>query len=38
MSIAWNEDAIPGRHTISYRVHDTHKGFPLRDVEVLVTP
>ncbi|HEX8235852.1 MAG TPA: phytanoyl-CoA dioxygenase family protein [Abditibacteriaceae bacterium] len=38
MSIAWNEDSIPGRHTISYRVRDSHKGFPSRDVEVLATP
>lgn len=38
MSIPFNESAIPGRHTIHYRVRDYDKGFPERDVEVLATP
>jgi len=38
MSIAFNESAIPGRHTIHYRTRDAHRGFPTRDVEVLATP
>jgi ectoine hydroxylase-related dioxygenase (phytanoyl-CoA dioxygenase family) len=38
MSIAYNESAIPGTHTIHYRVRDYDKGFPARDVEVLATP
>jgi hypothetical protein len=38
MSIAYNESAIPGRHTIHCRVRDYDKGFPDRDVEALATP
>jgi len=38
VSISFNEDAIPGRHTLTYRVRDSHKGFPTRQVEVLATP
>lgn len=38
MSIPFNEAAIPGRHTQTFRVRDSHKGFPTRQVEVLATP
>lgn len=38
MSIRFNADAIPGRHTILYRIRDAHRGFPVRPVEVLATP
>ncbi|MBW3621972.1 MAG: phytanoyl-CoA dioxygenase family protein [Armatimonadetes bacterium] len=38
MSIPFNESAIPGRHTLLYRVRDYDKGFPEREVEVLATP
>jgi hypothetical protein len=38
MSIPFNEASIPGRHTIRYRVRDSHKNYPTRDVEVLATP
>ncbi len=38
MSIPFNSASIPGRHTISYRVRDAHKGNPTREVEVLATP
>ena len=38
MSIPYNDCAIPGRHTIQYRVRDYDKGFPEREVEVLATP
>lgn len=38
MSIAFNDEAIPGRHRIEYRVRDHAKGFPTREVEVLATP
>jgi hypothetical protein len=34
----YNEAAIPGRHTIRYRVRDSHKKYPVREVEVLATP
>ena len=34
----FNADAIPGRHTLHYRVLDAHRGNPLRDIEVLATP
>ena len=35
MSFPYNEDSIPGRHTLTYRVRDSHKNFPVRNVEVL---
>lgn len=38
MSIPFNETSIPGRHTITYRIRDAHRGFPERKVEVLATP
>ena len=38
MSITYSEESIPGRHTITYRTRDSHRGFPVRDVEVLATP
>jgi hypothetical protein len=34
----YDEAAIPGRHTIQYRIRDGHKGFPVRTEEVLATP
>lgn len=37
-SIPFNEDAIPGRHTLTYRIRDSHRGYPVRNVEVLATP
>ncbi len=37
MSIFYNEFAIPGRHTINYRIRDGHRGFPARVVEVLAS-
>lgn len=37
MSIPYNEAAIPGRHTLTYRVRDYSQGFPTRTVEVLAT-
>ena len=37
MSISFNEESIPGRFTIGYRVRDSHEGFPVREVEVLAT-
>lgn len=38
MAIPFNGSAIPGRHTISYRIRDSHRGYPVRKVEVLATP
>ena len=38
MSVAFHEAAIPGRHTLTFRIRDGHRGFPLREVEVLATP
>ena len=38
MSIPFNKSAIPGRHTISYRIRDSHRGNPVRKIEVLATP
>jgi hypothetical protein len=38
MFIPYNPAAIPGRHTIRYRIRDDHKGNPAREVEVLATP
>ncbi len=38
MSLRFNAASIPGRHTIDYRVRDSHKGYPRRRVEVLATP
>ena len=38
MSVPFDESAIPGRHTITYRIRDSHRGFPVRDVDVLATP
>src|SRR5690348_9825432 len=37
VSIQFNEAAIPGRHTITYRIRDAHRNYPLREVEVLAT-
>jgi hypothetical protein len=37
-TISFNEESIPGRHTITYRTRDGHRGFPVREVEVLATP
>ncbi len=37
-SIPFHEEAIPGRHMITYRIRDSHRKFPVRDVEVLATP
>lgn len=37
-TVPFNEAAIPGRHTVHYRVRDSHKGYPERTVEVLATP
>lgn len=34
----YDEAAIPGRHTIQYRVRDSHRNYPEREVEVLATP
>jgi hypothetical protein len=36
--IRFNDDAIPGRHTLRYRTRDGHRNFPEREVEVLATP
>lgn len=36
--VPFNEAAIPGRHTIHYRVRDAERGDPTRTVEVLATP
>ncbi len=36
-TIPHNPDAIPGTHTITYRTLDAHRGFPVREVEVLAT-
>lgn len=38
MGIPFNEASIPGRHTLTYRIRDGHRGNPLRTVEVLATP
>src|SRR5262245_26801035 len=38
MSTLYDPSAIPGRHTLTYRIRDAHKGFPVREVEVLATP
>jgi hypothetical protein len=38
MSVRFNRESIPGRHTIHYRVRDVEKGNPERDVEVLASP
>ncbi len=38
MSISFNEESVPGRHMIAYRVRDHAQGFPMREVEVLATP
>jgi hypothetical protein len=37
-TMTYNEDAIPGRHDIVYRIRDSHRGYPVRPVEVLATP
>ena len=37
MSFPYNEESIPGRHTLTYRVRDSHKNFPVRNVDVLAT-
>jgi ectoine hydroxylase-related dioxygenase (phytanoyl-CoA dioxygenase family) len=38
MSLIFNEASIPGRHSLTYRIRDAHKGFPVRNVDVLATP
>ncbi|MBV9852780.1 MAG: phytanoyl-CoA dioxygenase family protein [Armatimonadetes bacterium] len=38
MSVAYHDSAIPGRHTLTYRIRDAHRGFPVRQVDVLATP
>jgi len=38
MSIDFQEAAIPGRHSLTYRTRDSHRNFPVREVEVLGTP
>jgi hypothetical protein len=38
MSVPYNEAAIPGRHTLTYRTRDYSRKFPTRTVEVLATP
>ncbi len=38
MSISYNDNAIPGSHTINYRILNGHKGNPQRVVNVLATP
>ena len=38
MSVPYNEASIPGRHTLTYRVRDYARRFPVRQVEVLATP
>lgn len=38
MSIEYQESAIPGTHSLTYRIRDGHRGFPVRNVEVLGTP
>ncbi len=37
-TIAFNQSAVPGRHTVTYRIRDSHRGNPVREVEVLATP
>lgn len=37
-TMTFNEDAITGHHTISYRIRDAHREFPRHTVEVLATP
>lgn len=37
-SVPFNEAAIPGRHTLTYRVRDAERGNPVREVNVLATP
>lgn len=37
MPIPFNESAISGRHTVSYRTLDAYHGNPSRDIEVLAT-
>lgn len=38
MTTLYDPAAVPGRHTLTYRIRDSHKGFPVREVEVLATP
>lgn len=38
MSVPFNAESIPGRHTCTYRVRDAHRGYPERHVEVLASP
>ncbi|MCA1594843.1 MAG: phytanoyl-CoA dioxygenase family protein [Chloroflexi bacterium] len=38
MAVPFNENSIPGRHTLHYRVRDSHRDNPVREVEVLATP
>ncbi len=37
MPIQFNPASIPGCHTITYRTRDSHRNFPVREVEVLAT-
>ena len=37
MSVRFDEESIPGRYTMTYRVRDHAQGFPTRDIEVLAT-
>jgi hypothetical protein len=37
-TIPFNSEAIPGSYRITYRVRDAHRGYPIREVEVLATP
>src|SRR5437016_1653005 len=37
MPVPYHEAAIPGTHTLRYRIRDDHKGNPVREVEVLAT-
>ncbi len=36
--VPFNEAAIPGRHTLTYRVRDAERSNPVREVNVLATP
>ena len=37
MSVAFNEAAVSGRHTATFRIRDGHRGFPVQQTEVLAT-
>lgn len=38
MSVPYCEEAIPGRHSLTFRIRDYGRKFPVREVEVLATP